>query len=120
MDVLVLLVCPLLTWFAWNWIGDFALVIPIVLVHFLLFCNVFRLRRSLELLWGIAFVLNVCVWMMMGDVPWWLVLAAQTPITIALILVEMRSGKYHGVGWRWINPQADQYVPPPRVGGSSH
>ena len=87
----------LATWLAWPYVGRLSLLLPIVLVHFFLFCNVFRVRRKLELLWAVLFVVNVAVWTAVGDLDCWWVLAIQLPVTVAVIMTEIRSEQYHGV-----------------------
>ena len=51
------------TWIGWGFLGSGALLVPLTLGHFFLFCNVFRLRRSYELYWTVVFLLNVGVWL---------------------------------------------------------
>jgi hypothetical protein len=75
-------------------------VIPIAAGHFFLFCNVFRLRRSYELVWTGVFIANVTVWLYLVDFSWAGVLAAQLPLTALLIAMEVRSSRYHGIGSR--------------------
>jgi hypothetical protein len=87
------------------------LLVPVVLLHFFLFCNVFRVRRSYELTWAVVFVVNLLAWQAGGAFSWRNVLLVQTPVTLALIAMEMRGGRYHGVGWRWINPKCLEYRP---------
>lgn len=83
----------------WSVLGTFALLFPIVLAHFFLFCNVFRVRRNLELIWAGVFVVNFAAWAITGSFSWWPVLLVQTPVTIACIVIEMRSPNYHGIGY---------------------
>ena len=91
--------------------GSFALVIPAVLGHFFLFCNVFRIHRRLELIWTVVFVVNVVVWWSLDRFDWPTVLALQTPVTLGVITGEMRSPRYHGVLCRRINRQhLDDYL----------
>lgn len=78
-------------------LGEMIYVAPIALGHFFLFCNVFRLRRSYELIWAGAFVCNVAAWSIFGDISWWPILAVQTPLTILLLILECRSPRYHGI-----------------------
>ena len=52
LDAVVLLVGALLTWALWRAVGHFALLVPVTVLHFFLFCNVFRVRRGAELLWA--------------------------------------------------------------------
>jgi hypothetical protein len=65
--------------------------------HFFLFCNVFRLRRSYELIWAGTFLANIIVWKWGGIYSWWTALALQIPVTILVIVAEVRNPSYHGV-----------------------
>ena len=87
----------------WHPLGSMALLLPIVLGHFFLFCNVFRVRRSYELAWAVVFIVNVCAWWLAGRFSWWSVLLVQTPVTIVCIGLEISSERYHGVGYRRLN-----------------
>lgn len=80
-------------------LGTMALLFPIVLGHFFLFCNVFRVRRSYEVAWALVFVANVCAWWLSGRFNWWSVLLVQTPMTLLCLGLEIRSERYHGVGY---------------------
>jgi hypothetical protein len=80
----------------------------VTVLHFFLFCNVFRLRRSYELIWTGAYVVNLGCEIWLGGVDWAKVLALQGPLTLILIVAEARSSCYHGVFWRWLNPQLDE------------
>ena len=64
----------------------------------------FRLRRSYELFWSVLFLANIGFWLSRDELRWAEILALQTPLTIALILLEMRSANYHGVFWARLNP----------------
>ncbi|MGE0711783.1 MAG: hypothetical protein AB7N76_30710 [Planctomycetota bacterium] len=88
----------------WGPLGSYALAFPVVLGHFFLFCNVFRVRRSYELCWSLGFVLIAGGWLWSGRGGWLEVLACQTPLTALAIGLELRSPRYRGVGWRRINP----------------
>jgi hypothetical protein len=115
----VLAACVLATLFFWSRIGEFALLLPIVVGHFFLFCNVFRLVRHLELAWAGVFVVNTAVWQAVGGFSWWGILAVQTPVTVGVIAREMLSARYHGILARRLNPQLDAYlgVSPETSGG---
>ena len=71
--------------------------IPFALGHFFLFCNVFRVRRSFELAWTGALMVNVVAWWLAGRFDWAPILLAQTPVTLAVLLLELRSDRYHGI-----------------------
>ena len=104
LDGVVLVLGSAATWLLWRLIGHFALLLPVTLVHFLLFCNVFRIRRGSELLWAGTFVLNFGSWVFSGSFSWWPVLAIQTAITGAILFVEIRHPRYHGVFCKGVEP----------------
>lgn len=104
------IVAGLLLWALLRWLApEIAMLIPIVLVHFFLFCNVFRIGTRRELTWTAGFVLNVAVWAVLGIIWWAGIALVQTPVTLAVIGWALLSRQYHGLGWRWINPG---YTPP--------
>ena len=82
----------------------------VVAGHFFLFCNVFRLRRSYELSWSAAFLLNAAVWLWFGLLEWPRVLAVQLPITVGLLIAELRSDRYHGILARRLNHRLNDYL----------
>jgi hypothetical protein len=84
----------------WWW----GFVVGFVLGHFFLFCNIVRLARALELLWGAVFV-ALATATITHDAPGWPVTTlVSLAVTVAVVAVEMRKPSYHGVGWSWINP----------------
>lgn len=103
--------CLLATAWAWGWIGAFALVAPFVLGHFFLFCNIFRIRRSLELIWAGSFLLQAFLWLFLGPIPDFSSIAlTQLPITAGVIAYEVKSSRYHGIFSDRINPMLDRYL----------
>lgn len=96
-DAVVLLAGAGLTWALWRPVGQFALLVPVTLLHFLLFCNVFRVRRGAELLWAGVFVANFAAWALSGPFSSWGVLGIQLPVTLAILVVEVRHPRYHGI-----------------------
>ena len=109
-DGVVLVLGALLGVAGWHWLGQIGLLAPFVVGHFFLFCNVFRVRRRLELAWSALFLANIGVWIGMGagDARWHA--AAQLAVTAAVIAREMASARYHGVFARRINPRIDDYL----------
>ena len=99
----------LVWWMHWNG-NEMWWIIVAVLGHFFLFCNVFRIRRALELWWAAVFVINVGFWLAQGRTGWWPAMICQVPVTLVVILLQMRSPWYHGVGARWINRRLDDYL----------
>lgn len=57
----------------------------VVVAHFFLFCNVFKVPRKLELLWAVVFLINTGVWLALGRFDWRPVVLTQTPFTLAAI-----------------------------------
>lgn len=96
-----------------SWLGDALPVmrwtIAFALGHFFLFCNVVRLHRNYELLWAAAFVIHVALWIQreLAGFSWPLVLAIQTPLTLGLVGLQLRSPDYRGVFAERINPHLD-------------
>jgi hypothetical protein len=106
-DLVVLLLVAVVAYFLWPIMELGTALLLMVVGHFFLFCNVFRVPRKLELIWAAAFVLNVLGWRLGGSSSWEGVLAVQTPLTLLFILLAMQRQDYHGLGWKWINPQLD-------------
>lgn len=89
----------------------FAWILACVVGHFFLFCNVFRVRRSYELMWAAVFLLNVAYWMAFHlSLEWLPPLLTQLPFTIAVIAAEIRSPQYHGTFAEKWNPRLDEYL----------
>ena len=98
-DGAAIVFCAILTWSTWSPLGSLAALFPVVLGHFFLFCNIFRIPRKPELVWSSVFLVNVAVWLYLGQFAWLRVLAIQTPVTVLLIAVAVFSKDYHGIGY---------------------
>jgi hypothetical protein len=85
-------------------------ILIVVAGHFFLFCNIVRIRRRLEFIWAGLFIANIGVWLWFGELGWLGVLCVQLPITLCLVLIELRSGRYHGVLARRTNPRLNDYL----------
>lgn len=85
-------------------------IVPMVAGHFFLFCNVFLVWRQLEFIWAGVFVINVALHLALGCLDWWGPCLWQLPVTIAVIVLQMRSPWYHGVWARRINPHLEDYL----------
>ena len=103
-DVIVLalgLVGTLVLGFQTWWTG---FVVAFVVLHFFLFCNVFRISRGPELIWAGVFLLltsGTILWEMPG---WPAVIVACVGLSSFLIWRETRHPSYHGIGWQRWNP----------------
>jgi len=102
--------CALLTWLAWHRPPHLVLVFPLVLGHFFLFCNIFRVGTRSELIWSAVFMLNATVWFTSDRFSWTAVMLSQTPVTLAVILRAILSPDYHGIGCRWLNPKLESWL----------
>lgn len=109
-DIVVLVAACPATWFLWGSIGPLAGVVPLAVGHFFLFCNVFRIHRRKELVWAVVCLLNVGTWLACDHLWWPGIMIIQTPLTVALIWMEMRGPWYHGIGARRLNPRLDEYL----------
>ncbi len=104
-DVLILVAgvigAFLLAQHGWWWL---AIIIGWVLGHFFLFCNVFRMSRRPELIWGfVLIVLGANA--LFGDTHDLIVaVVGSLLLTVVLVVIEMRRPYYHGIGWSKVNP----------------
>jgi hypothetical protein len=85
-------------------------ILIVVVGHFFLFCNIVRIRRSFELLWGGLFIANIAACLWFGKLGSTGVLCVQLPITAGLVFTEFRSARYHGVLARRTNPRLNDYL----------
>ena len=81
-----------------------AFAIAFVVLHFFLFCNVFRFSRSSELIWAGIFAGLETLRLTSGKPSLLIVIVLSISATVALVAVEFRKPSYHGVLWRKINP----------------
>jgi len=89
----------------WWW----GYVVAIVVGHFFLFCNVFRISRMLELAWAAVFV-GLAGGTIVAGRPDWIATTIDTLfVTIAVIAVEMCRPSYHGASWERINPNLPEW-----------
>ena len=97
-DLIILIAAAFISWRGLQWpiFGSFFIF---VIAHFFLFCNVFRIRPLYEYIWGIAFILNFVLNVSLGAAAtnYIAVLLIQVPITIIVLIAEMRSPRYHGI-----------------------
>lgn len=85
-------------------------IVPTALGHFFLFCNVFLLWRRWELLWAVAFVLNVGMHLVFGILDWLSPMLFQLPVTVLVITWQIRSPWYHGIFAERLNPHLKEYL----------
>ncbi len=78
--------------------------VAFVVLHFFLFCNVFRIRRPAELAWALVFAVLCVIASLDALVAWPVVFVVSLISTVLFLIVELRAPSYHGVAWRRINP----------------
>jgi len=85
-------------------------IVPMALGHFFLFCNVFFVWRKLELIWAGVFLFNVAAHLANDCVHGWWVLLWQSPVTMGVILRQIRSPWYHGIFAERLNPRLSDFL----------
>lgn len=88
---------------------NFSVIILFVLVHFFLFCNIVRMSRASELIWAVVFVLLCLASLKLQWVPFYLVFLLSILVTSMLVASEVQKKSYHGVAWRRLNPNLQNW-----------
>jgi len=82
--------------------------VAFVVLHFFLFCNVFRIPRRPELIWAAGFV--TLVTLSTGSlIPWTVTFILSLLLSCVLIALEARSPNYHGIFWATLNPNLKEH-----------
>ena len=104
LDGIVLIISAIatiaLSMMTWQW----GFIVGYVVVHFYLFCNVFRISRPLELIWAGIFVCLAGFTIVTESPGWAMAIAVSLVTTLIVIAIEMKKPSYHGVAWQKINP----------------
>ena len=109
LDVVVLIVGGIAFAYATTIDRWFGIAIAFVVLHFFLFCNVFRVSRPLELLWAALFASLVASTMVFAWISWPVAFVLTTVATLIVLWIESRRPSYHGIGWRTLNPQLPEW-----------
>jgi len=104
-DVIVLLGGAIGSVYGWREVWWAGFLIAFVVLHFFLFCNVFRMARIPELIWAAGFVLLVASQRFLEKPGFGWVISLTLLLTVFLIWREARQPGYHGVFWRRWNPE---------------
>jgi 4-amino-4-deoxy-L-arabinose transferase-like glycosyltransferase len=107
-DAIVLIITAVGTPWLVSELGTMGLIPAFVVLHFFLFCNVFRIRRAPELIWGLCFVMLAGLLTVVGRFYPAMLMMCQLPVTVILIAREIRHPVYHGVFARRLNPNDDR------------
>ena len=81
------------------------LIVGFAVGHFFLFCNVFRVARSLELAWSTLFVLLAGSTIVTERPGWPITLSISLVATLLVIVAQVRKPAYHGIAWQRFNPK---------------
>lgn len=92
-----------------RFLEDLAIAAVFAALHFFLFCNVLRARRSLELLWAAAFVGLWSASYLLGVPSWPQTYSVALAITAIVTVVQLLLPSYHGALWTVFNPQLPQW-----------
>lgn len=79
-----------------------------VVLHFFLFCNVFRIQRRRELMWAAWFV-TLALLSTLNLLPWTGTFLLAMLVSAMLIACEMRRPSYHGLFWKSLNPNLENF-----------
>ena len=111
-DAVTLIVGAGVTVWAWAFVPDLALVVPFLLMHFFLFCNVFRVSRRPELIWSGVFIVTFMFCSASSYVVNWpAICAIQLPLMAFLLWRETTKPWYHGIACRkWNANHIDAYL----------
>lgn len=85
-------------------------IVPMALGHFFLFCNVFLVWRRLELIWAAVMVILIIGHLAFGHTDWLSPVMMQTPVTLSILWLQLRSPWYHGIFAKQINPRLDDFL----------
>ncbi len=89
--------------------ADTAILVAMPVLHFFLFCNVFRIKRRKELFWAATFVISSAFFIVYQMFPVALLIVANFLVAMVMIALEMREPDYHGILWRKVNPGLEQW-----------
>jgi hypothetical protein len=104
LDVLILcagLIGSIVLGLQTGWAG---FVVMLVVLHFFLFCNVFRISRPPELIWAAAFVVLGGATILTEFPGWIATMVISVALSSHLIWRETRKPHYHGICWKKWNP----------------
>ena len=110
MDAMVLIAGTAMILWLYRQEHPLAWIVAMALGHFFLFCNVFLVWRRWELLWALMFIVNVMAHALCGTLSAGSVLLWQLPVTLVVILWQIRSPWYHGICAVRLNPRLSDYL----------
>lgn len=88
------------------WLG---FIIGFTVVHFFLFCNVFRISRAPELIWAVVFTTLAGSSIILEAPSWSITIITSLILSSFLIYRETQKPHYHGVFWRRLNSELPEW-----------
>lgn len=104
LDILILFVGLTGSVFLGSRILSAGLIVGFVVLHFFLFCNVFRISRPPELIWASVFVALAAITIFTGLPGWVVTFTTAIILSTFLIWRETKREDYHGIYWERWNP----------------
>lgn len=109
-DSIVLAVTIIASLLLWKFTNGLSCMGLLVVLHFFLFCNVFRVPRIPELIWGLAYlILSAALLYFEQFTPLWNAITIL-PVTLLVLLWSLRLPTYHGIFAKQWNPKLDDYL----------
>jgi len=108
MDAVVLILGAVGVAVASRYSVALAVLATTAVLHFFLFCNVFRVARMPELAWSALFVASAYAHVVLA-LPWLVAACAIAVGTVVIIGRQTRQPSYHGVLWQRINPDLQSW-----------
>ena len=104
LDLAVIVAGVVVSWWIGKRYWPLSVMVLVVVGRFFLFCNVFRLSRSLELVWAGVFLVLLSLKIDSDFVSWKTTMAMILCVTHIVVICEMKKSSYHGIFWRRVNP----------------
>ena len=99
LDVAVIVVSTILTALLWKPTASYSFIGLLVVFHFFLFCNVFRIPRIPELIWGASFLFVCTTCLVLDFYSPWMVSISILPVTVAVLVRSIRLPSYITESW---------------------
>jgi hypothetical protein len=109
-DVIVLVLAITLSLTFWKQSAGISSIGLLVVLHFFLFCNVFRIPRIPELIWGITFLVSCTTLLALDRFTPLLNAMAIMPVTVIILLWSIKRPSYHGIFAKQMNPKLGDYL----------
>ncbi|HNX77134.1 MAG TPA: hypothetical protein PLM07_08395 [Candidatus Rifleibacterium sp.] len=108
-DLLVLIGGATAAGLLWQINAGLAVLPALPVLHFFLFCNVFRIERKKELIWAASCIISSLAAMQTDYLTSPLFIGYNFFLAAILIVIETRSPEYHGIFWKQFNPDLENH-----------